>query len=42
MERIFKKNEKDLPEDWIKKSGVLVGMESRESKEVAHQPTDPD
>ena len=36
------KNEKDLPEDWITKSGVLVGMESQESKEMAHQPTDPD
>ena len=36
------KNEKDLPEDWITKSGVLVGMESRESEEVARQPTDPD
>ena len=36
------KNEKDLPEDWITKSGVLVGMESQESKEMARQPTDPD
>ena len=36
------KNEKDLPEDWIKKSRVLVGMESWESEEVARQPTDPD
>ena len=36
------KNEKDLPEDWITKSGVLVGMESRESEEVARQPTNPD
>ena len=34
------KNEKDLPEDWITKCGVLVGMESWESKE-AHQPMDP-
>ena len=35
------KNEKDLPEDWITKIGVLVGMESRESEEMACQPTDP-
>ena len=41
MERVSK-NEKGLPEDWITKSGVLVGMESRESEEMARQPTDPD
>ena len=40
MERVSK-NEKDLPEYWITKSGVLVGMESQESEEMAHQPTDP-